>query len=163
MPPRPKPTALKIATGTRNNRINFKEPKFKKVSVKDSDPPENLCEMAAAEWNRVFKELKDAGVLVKLNRNVLAGYCAAYANWKKAQLLYDKSTTLIFKTPNGAIQQIPYVSIVNNSLLCMLKYAVEFGMTPSSRSRIIAKDPAEDGDNKLLNFLMGDKPNARKE
>ena len=37
----------------------------------------------------------------------------------------------------------------------MLKYASEFGMTPSSRSRIIAKDSGDEKDAELLKVLMG--------
>lgn len=152
---KPQPTALKIAKGVANGRINFNEPKFRKVSNKDSDPPEYLNETAAGEWNRVFTELKDSGVLVRLNRNVLAGYCSAFANWKRAQILLNGKKSLSFRTPNGAFQQIPEVGIVNQGLIAMLKYASEFGMTPSSRSRIMAKDPSEAGNNALLDRLMG--------
>ena len=159
---KPQPTAMKIAKGVANSRINFKEPKFRKVSVKDSDAPEYLNETAAGEWNRVFAELKDSGVLMKLNRNVLAGYCAAYANWKRAQMKLDKEKKLSFRTPNGAFQQIPEVGIVNQALIAMLKYASEFGMTPSSRSRIISKDPTDDKDAKLLAALMGGSHGASK-
>lgn len=152
---KPQPTALKIAKGVANGRINFKEPKFRKVRETDSTAPEYLNEIAAGEWNRVFKELKDSGVLVRLNRQVLAGYCSAYANWKRAQEILNKKKDLTFKTPNGALQQIPEVGIVNQALIAMLKYASEFGMTPSSRSRIMAKDPQEGQDAELLKILMG--------
>lgn len=152
---KPQPTALKLAKGVAKGRINFKEPKFRPVKEDDSTPPEYLNDIAAGEWNRVFKELKDSGVLVRLNRHVLAGYCSAFANWKRAQILLNKKKSLSFRTPNGAFQQIPEVGIVNQALIAMLKYASEFGMTPSSRSRIIAKDPQDGIDAELLKILVG--------
>ena len=151
---KPAPTAVKIAKGVANGRINFKEPKFKPVTLKDSDPPEYLNDVAAEEWRRVFADLKESGVLVRLNRNVLAGYCSAFANWKRAQILLNKKRSLSFRTPNGAFQQVPEVGIVNQGLIAMLKYASEFGMTPSSRSRIMAKDPEEGGNNEMIARLM---------
>ena len=42
------------------------------------------------------------------------------------------------KTPSGYWQQVPQVSIAQTYLKIMNKIAEQFGLTPSSRSRIIA-------------------------
>jgi len=147
---KPQPTAIKLAKGVAKERINFNEPKFSTVTGKDSDAPKYLVEIAAGEWRRIFSELKKTGVLVKLNRNVLAGYCAAFANWRESQERLDKA----FKSSKGAIDPA-LIRMVNQTLESFRRYASEFGLTPSSQSRIIAKDPATTGNDLLLAQLMG--------
>ena len=52
------------------------------------------------------------------------------------------------KTPSGYWQQVPQVSIAQTYLKVMNRLAEQFGLTPASRSRIIAdaagKDTADD-------------------
>ena len=42
----------------------------------------------------------------------------------------------VVKTTNGNLIQNPYLSIANRAMMDMARLAVEFGMTPSSRSRV---------------------------
>lgn len=42
------------------------------------------------------------------------------------------------RTPNGYLQQVPQVSIAQTNQKIMLKFCEQFGLTPSSRSRIVA-------------------------
>lgn len=44
----------------------------------------------------------------------------------------------IFKTPSGYVQQVPQVSIAQQNLKIMQSLAGEFGLSPATRSRIIA-------------------------
>lgn len=62
----------------------------------------------------------------------------------------------IVKTPSGYWQQVPQVSIAQTYLKIMNKFAEQFGLTPSSRSRIIASDggPADAAD-EMENLLGG--------
>ena len=49
------------------------------------------------------------------------------------------------KSPNGFPMQSPYVALANRQVDLMVRIAAEFGMTPSSRSRIrTAERPPED-------------------
>jgi len=43
---------------------------------------------------------------------------------------------LMIKTSNGNAIQNPLVGIANKAMADMVRYAAEFGMTPSARSRI---------------------------
>ena len=47
---------------------------------------------------------------------------------------------LMIKTTNGNAVQNPLVGTANKAMGDMVRYAAEFGMTPSARSRV-AKDP----------------------
>lgn len=68
-----------------------------------------------------------------------AGYCQAYARWKEAEEFITQHGTIV-KTLSGYWQQVPQVSIAQTYLKIMNKFAEQFGLTPSSRSQIIASD-----------------------
>ena len=68
-----------------------------------------------------------------------AGYCQAYARWKEAEEFITQHGSIV-KTPSGYWQQVPQVSIAQTYLKIMNRFAEQFGLTPSSRSRIIAED-----------------------
>ena len=66
-----------------------------------------------------------------------AGYCQAYARWREAEEFITQHGS-IFKTPSGYVQQVPQVSIAQQSLKIMQSFCTEFGLTPACRARIIA-------------------------
>ena len=144
-----KPTALKILEGNPGRRrLNEREPKPDK---KAPPCPKWLEDEAKKEWKRLAKALERMGVLSELDMAVFAAYCQAYGRWKQAE---DKITdgNLVFLTPSGYPQQNPYLSIAQQNMRLMHRFASEFGLTPAARSRIIAgsdKDFADDMDNLL--------------
>ena len=58
------------------------------------------------------------------------------------------------KTPSGCWQQVPQVSIAQTNLKVMLKFCSEFGLTPSSRSRMIAGNISQDAAVDEMEFLL---------
>jgi P27 family predicted phage terminase small subunit len=129
-------------------RINRREPK-PQPGVPSC--PEHLNEVARREWRRVTRELKAVGLVSKLDRAALAGYCDAYARWVEASNNLQQFG-LILKSPSGFPIQSPYLAIVNRSLEQMRSFMVEFGMTPSSRCRIEVEQPHVP--NRLDKFLL---------
>lgn len=95
------------------------------------------------------------GILTEVDMAAFAGYCQAYARWKEAEEFITQHGTIV-KTPSGYWQQVPQVSIAQTYLKIMNKFAEQFGLTPSSRSRIIASDggPA-DATDEMENLLGG--------
>ena len=143
---KPKPTHLKIATGNPGRRpLNKDEP-----NPEQSTPtcPSHLDSSARTEWRRITKELSELNLLTEMDRSALAAYCQAYSRWVEAENGIKKSG-LVVETTNGNVIQSPLVGIANTALDMMRKFLVEFGMTPSSRSRITvggkkkSEDPAE--------------------
>ena len=63
-------------------------------------------------------------------------YCSAYSNWKRANDALKK-TKQIYRTPNGAVQQSPFVSIARGWMQMMTKLAAEMGIPATMRSRIM--------------------------
>lgn len=103
------------------------------------DAPPHLSPEAREEWERVAGELYDLGVLSRIDRAALAAYCQAYGRWVAAERglrREDGSMNLIAVTSNGNVIQNPLVGIANKSLELMHKYLTEFGMSPSSRTRV---------------------------
>ena len=73
-------------------------------------------------------------------------------NMKEAEEFIEKHGTIV-KTPSGYWQQVPQVSIAQQNLKTMLKFCSEFGLTPSSRSRMIAGEVKE-ADVDEMEFLL---------
>jgi len=135
---KPKPTAVKVLEGNPGKRaLNGHEPIPRRRLPRC---PDHLSETAKREWRRVAGELYDAGLLTGVDRAALAAYSQAWGRWVEAEEKLTK-TGAVIKTSNGNPIQNPYLAIANRAVEQMYKFAVEFGMTPSSRSRIHVEPP----------------------
>ena len=140
---RPTPTRLKLLNGNPGRRpLNKGEPKPEPAIP---SPPEFLSEEAKLEWTRVSDQLFRLGLLSHLDRTSLAAYCQAYGRWKQAEAAIAElakrdqlSHGLMIKTSNGNLVQNPLVGTANKAMSEMMRYAIEFGMTPRARSRVDA-------------------------
>ena len=132
--------------------------------------PAHLTGMAKAEWRRMGRLLRDAGLLTALDTIALAAYCMAYVRHVEAEgMLHgppgycpscdpckeheDKGGCrppfhlmpeygMVIKDRRGRVGPSPYISIANQAMAQILRLLGEFGMTPASRSRIPKeKDP----------------------
>lgn len=141
-PPK-KPTAWRRAEGNRGKRAwNHAEPKPPEGTP---ECPEHLSEEARAEWHRLVDTLVSMGVITIVDRAVLAAYCQAYGRWVEAEQKL-KETPLLFKTPSGYVQQSPWLGIANRQMELMGRHMAEIGLTPASRSRVIAMTNPEPRD-----------------
>ncbi len=133
---KPLPTALKIFKNTaRKDQLNEFEPTPDSDQIK---PPENLSDDARKHWDHVVEQLVLAGIMTNLDNQALALYCEAYARWSTANAKIAKHG-MVIKAPSGYPVQSPYLSISNKAFEQMKAMLSEFGMTPSSRSRIKAE------------------------
>lgn len=136
-----KPTNLRLIEGNPGKRgINLNEPKAEPVRMA---PPQMLCDDATEEWERISEQLYNMGVLTSADRSALAAYCQCYGRWVKAERAIAKMAEqdtvtrgLMIKTSNGNAIQNPLVGVSNRAMADMVRYAAEFGMTPSARTRI---------------------------
>jgi P27 family predicted phage terminase small subunit len=126
--------------------LNKYEPQFDPALL---PPPPHLTEAAIAEWNRVAPQLYAVRVLTAADLASLAAYCQAYADWIHARTELDKHGFTI-TTEKGNLIQSPWVGIANKAMNNFVRYAAEFGMTPSSRSRVSA--PSGQKNSKLDKF-----------
>jgi P27 family predicted phage terminase small subunit len=138
--PPPQPTNLKILRGNPGKR---------KLSSTEPDPPPSipscpkyLNKVARVEWKRMAKELLSLGLISQLDRAFLAGYCTAYATWADAEEQLEQYGK-VFKAPSGYPMASPYLAIRDRALEQMRAFGTEFGMSPSSRSRVKVKNPRQ--------------------
>lgn len=149
---RPKPTQLKVLEGNPGKRqLNDREPKPEKKAPRC---PAWLEPEAKKEWRRLAKKMERIGILTEIDMAAFAGYCQAYARWKEAEEFVTQHG-MIVKTPSGYWQQVPQVSIAQTYLKTMNRLAAEFGLTPASRSRIIADSEGKDTEDELEVLLGG--------
>lgn len=154
---KPKPTNLKVVSGTdRKDRKNEAEPK---PDLSLPTPPAHLSDDAKVEWGRVCDDLYRLGILSELDRAALAAYCQAYGRWVQAERALAKMAErdqathgMMIKTQSGNAIQNPLVGSANKAMADMMRYAAEFGMTPSARSRISAEE-RDDPKDKAVSYF----------
>jgi P27 family predicted phage terminase small subunit len=146
--PKPKPTAIKIAGGTRKDRINTAEP-----PRLDGDPeiPAYLDDEARAEWTRMTDHLRKLGILSAAHAPTLGLYCQQHSRLVRAEeRIAEKGLTE--ETARGALVMSPYVRIAREASAFCLKVLAEFGLSPSASSRITTSASAAPAD-QLEEFL----------
>jgi P27 family predicted phage terminase small subunit len=149
---RPLPSTIKNLRGRPGKRaVNENEPE---VQAGDPEMPAGLSDAAKQEWDAMVPHLRTMGVLTPVDRAALAAYCYAFDIWMLANEEVKKFGVLIKHpvmgrkgTPeeNEVIAFItkknPAVAIANEALKTKKSFLVEFGMTPSSRSKLHVDKP----------------------
>jgi P27 family predicted phage terminase small subunit len=126
------PTALKIVRGNPGKRPL---PEDEPTPTLNAEMPAYLSPAAAQHWPIIAQQLSEAKLLASIDAAALALYCEAFARWRHASDQVAKFGPVV-KAPSGYPVQSPYLSIANKAHEQMVKLLVEFGMTPSSRSRV---------------------------
>jgi len=141
---RPVPTALKKLRGNPGRRplpTNEAEPP---ISEKVPRPPAWLKGEARKEWFNIAPKLHAAGLLTNLDLRTLAGCCVNFAQWLEAvEEIRRVGPVIVRQGPHGQKipMQNPYVRIAREAHLAWTRALAEFGMTPSSRTRVKVTKP----------------------
>jgi P27 family predicted phage terminase small subunit len=139
---RPLPTAVKKLRGNPGRRpLNRAEPKPTKGPPAK---PAQLTGVASEEWDAIVPQLELLGVLTVVDGKALAAYCHFFARWWQAEAEIERLGIILEeerldKEGNlvGAVyKRNPAISVSHEAAKIMRSYLVEFGMTPSSRSRL---------------------------
>ena len=85
------------------------------------------------------------GVMTELDAGALARYAVVWCRWLDAEAEVKRRGPVV-KTEAGNIIQNPFLAVANKCLLQMAQIESEFGLTPSSRSRIRMAEPADQAD-----------------
>lgn len=138
---KPKPTEMKRLAGNPGRRpLNDSEPK---ITGGLPTCPAYLDKAARREFNRVLKAFGQTRLLTIADRGALAMMCQMYSRWITAEwsIAHDGLT---IKTFVGNVIQNPAIGIANRCCELYMRAAVEFGMTPSSRSRLSVPEKEEE-------------------
>jgi P27 family predicted phage terminase small subunit len=131
----PKPTVAKWMSGNPGGRpLNTNEPRHKQVK-KVPPAPDYLDDEGKTEWLRIATEFSKVGLLTIADLTGLGAYCQQYSIFINAAENIKKHGLLI-SSQNGFPIQSPYLGIANRAQEHMRKWLIEYGATPSSRSRI---------------------------
>lgn len=151
----PKPRALRLLNGTRKERINDHEP------VPSAEPitaPADLSPEVGAVWERTLRHLVVMGTAAASDTDALRAYCEAVVGHEKACAILAKSTVLI-KGLHGGMVRNPALQVQRDCARTMLRFAAEFGLTPSARTMIEVKGrghtttrPGADDDNPFAGY-----------
>jgi P27 family predicted phage terminase small subunit len=136
--PAPKPTAIKRLEGNPGKRkLNEAEPK---PMMGAPECPDYLDDVAKKEWGRLTTILTAMRVLTEADYIALANLCQAYSTLMDAQRQLNK-TGILYKTKSGYIQQSPLLGIIHTQTTIVNNLLREFGLTPSSRTRVAIAEP----------------------
>ncbi|HMF27358.1 MAG TPA: phage terminase small subunit P27 family, partial [Candidatus Cybelea sp.] len=162
---RPMPTHLKLLRGNPSHQcpdeLNRPEPKPELVSELP-EPPSFLSDYAREEWGRVALELFNLRLLANIDIQSLAAYCQSYSRWRTAEetlaeiaLRDPQSRGLLVKGGDAQPVQNPLIRIADRAAQQMVRYAAEFGLTPSARARIAAGVYSDGKTEKFAGLLAG--------
>ncbi|KRG15609.1 hypothetical protein ACA30_05825 [Virgibacillus soli] len=104
-----------------------------KVEIK---PPTFLTATSKKKYKEVANMLIQDGNWKEGDDIALSALFAYYQRWIQAETAIKKNKDLCFETESGYRQQIPEISIANNSMKAMLSYIKEFGLTPKERKKL---------------------------
>jgi P27 family predicted phage terminase small subunit len=152
--PAPKPTILKLIEGNKGKRkLNRLEPKPDPTMPKC---PKHLDKVAKKEWRVIALELSRLGLLTLVDRAALAAYCQTYSRWVSAENMIKSMAEkdpeyqgLMTAGERGFVTN-PLVKISRDCLGQMKVFLCEFGLTPSSRTRLEVKSQEEKSLEELL-------------
>ena len=142
MPPRgrkPQPVTLKLINGRGGNKDSAgREVKPAPGFVRlPPEAPDFLPAEARAEWDRVVPELQRLQILKPLDRAALTAYCLIWQRLVDAQadIAAGKLTT---RGSQGQLVEHPSVKVALAASKELRAWCSEFGLTPSSESRLSA-------------------------
>jgi len=135
--PKPTPKPILKLRGAWREKAGPPEPELPPALP---EVPPHLTAEAKLEWERIVPQLAAAGLLTRVDRAALAGYCMTWARWVKAEKILAESGEVL-KGEKGLYQN-PYLAVANRALDQMARFLAEFGMSPASRARVSsAKEP----------------------
>jgi P27 family predicted phage terminase small subunit len=153
--PKSIPTALKRLNGNPGKRPLPKpgtEPE-PKLLTEIPDPPPWLGEYGTAEWHRVAAVLVEQRLLSVADMLTFTAYCANVDLLVRSNIDIEKNG-LTVRGARGEVRN-PALAAFAQATTSLRALASEFGMTPSSRSRM--QLPDDEGES--LAGLMGDSAN----
>lgn len=142
--PAPAPTALKLLKGVRPARINQNEPKPKSVSgALPKGWGAGMSEGAKTFWATYAPVLSNLGVLTEADLPAFRVLSELWSRWLDTQIALGAGS-------DDLKDALAYMRIGDKLETQMLRYMQEFGMTASSRGKIVVVGQDDDEDEGFL-------------
>ena len=156
---KPKTTQLKLLAGNPGKRaLNENEPK-PDLADENLKPPHWLSGEGLAVWDVEFQKLVRNRMISDTDINAFARYCQSIGRYIAAEAMVAKQGDVLI-APSGFPIQNPYLAIANKAWEMAHKAEIEFGMTPSSRTRVAA-NPTAKKQNRFLELVRGENKQKR--
>jgi P27 family predicted phage terminase small subunit len=129
-------------------------------ALSELPPPEWFDSDQCEVWQRVLRD-SPAGVLARLDWQVLANYCELVVRHKRAVLAQrvrdaQGGPVHLVETVNGGLAVSPHIHVINTCVRQLLSLQSELGLTPASRARLSAPQaPEQDLGLDAINRLRG--------
>jgi len=134
---KPLPTNLRVLTGNASHRpVNKDEPK---PAIRIPGPPENLSDEARPYWEQYGKQLAAMRVLSEVDQAALALLCECTATYWMMMGRVRAEGIIVPIGKNGASGYNQHFNAANKAQAQMRQLLAEFGLTPSSRTRVRAE------------------------
>lgn len=141
---KPKPTNLKLIEGIeRKDRINENEPKPAGPSL---ESPPYLINEAKKIWNKYALVLKNLRIFKQTDELALATLCQEAGRYIELQEIINNKKNYIVSNVRHGEKPIPEMAMSRECLKQIRALMIEFGMTPSARSRISVSDNPDEED-----------------
>ena len=158
---RPKPRAVRELEGNRGHRPLPDEPLLETTGA--TTCPAYLSRAAKLEWRRLYDDLATSGIVKRTDRQILALYCEACADFREACLAIQdhlkRHGSLYYRTKAGVLKPIPQLATKRQAAEDIRRHGVEIGLTPSARTRVGAGESGNAND-PLADFMAGGGPIA---
>ncbi len=106
--------------------------------------PSHLDKEGRAEFRRMVGHLRDLKVIARIDRNSLAIYCAAWSRWVAAEKELKTTGGPVVKSPSGYPIENPWAKVSRDAQATLIKLLPEFGLSPSSRTRLRVTKPKKE-------------------
>ena len=131
--PAPLPSAINELRGNPGKRKrNHREAR---PGARVPSAPRWLGAGARREYRRLGKLLLGAGLMTEIDGVALGMMCEALDVYQRAKVAMGEEGVIV-RSEKGGLYQHPAVGVMSSARGEVLKWAREFGMTPSARSRI---------------------------
>ena len=113
-------------------------------------PPSTLGRIGKHEWKKICVEMKELGVISRVERSSIERYCLAYQRERESELVVKKEGRF-FHTEKGDIKEQPASKAARDYAAQCVRLLIEFGMTPCSRSKLhVKKQETKNADEELF-------------
>jgi P27 family predicted phage terminase small subunit len=134
------------------NRENKERPVIDGLSP---EPPEWFGDLELEVWHALCADLEQKGIQDTSNRELLVAYCTAYVGWFECRKMVTENAYTVMDS-QGNVRRHPVATDMHKFREQMNKIIPEFGLSPSSRSRLVSLKQDEDKNpfGELLNKLQ---------